>query len=299
MHTDELQLVLWSGAASLLASWTGVILTPRVVISHPVVIRTLCYIIRNNDPFMWHLSDWYNIYYMWVVRYSGWQSYSFDKVKVDLRIGKGRHYRWPVLISWYCYAKSVQLWLDSRPGPGSRCGPPSRKWDCAWLVTHDIISTVTSSTDNNNSAQSKYHGDHQHPAQFEFMTLIINKEEARSRGRILKNKWKICCHSETITAFIPPAHVSCAQNVTGVIRDSELMSALTIFYMSKHWLREQGCDGGKMRHYEPLIGINEAHIHHIRVTAHKSGPRGPGGTRRIRAPSGSNKCRANGKTAKE
>ena len=165
-----------------------------------------------------------------------------DKVKVDLRIGKGRHYRWPVLISWYCYAKSVQLWLDSRPGPGSRCGPPSRKWDCAWLVTHDIISTVTSSRDNNNSAQSKYHGDHQHPAQFEFMTLIINKEEARSCGRILKNKWKICCHSETITAFIPPAHVSCAQNVTGVIRDSELMSrchgALTIFYMSKHWLRE-------------------------------------------------------------
>ena len=50
MHTDELQLVLWSGAASLLASRTGVILTPRVVISHPVVIRTLCYIIRNNDP---------------------------------------------------------------------------------------------------------------------------------------------------------------------------------------------------------------------------------------------------------
>ena len=111
-----------------------------------------------------------------------------DKVKVDLRIGKGRHYRWPVLISWYCYAKSVQLWLDSRPGPGSRCGPASRKWDCAWLVTHDIISTVTSSTDNNNSAQSKYHGDHQHPAQFEFMTLIINK--ARYGGRILKEQMK-------------------------------------------------------------------------------------------------------------
>ena len=169
------------------------------------------------------------------------------------------------------------------------------------LVTHDIISTVTSSRDNNNSAQSKYHGDHQHPLQFEFMTLIINWEEARSYCRILKNKWKICCHSETIPAFIPPAHVSCAQNVTGVIRDSELMSRGfdNIFYEQTLTERERRSDGGKMRHYEPLIGINEAHIHHIRVRAHKSGPRGPGDTRRIRAPSGSNKCRANGKTAKE
>ena len=45
------------------ASWTQwiLILTPRVVISHPVVTRTLCYIICNNDPYTWHLSDWYNM----------------------------------------------------------------------------------------------------------------------------------------------------------------------------------------------------------------------------------------------
>ena len=53
-----------------------------------------------------------------------------------------------------------------------------------------------------------------------------------------------------------------------------------------------------MRLYEPIIVINEAAIHHICVTARKSGPGGLG-SRRIRAPSGSNKCRANGKTAKE
>ena len=39
-------------------------------------------------------------------------------------------------------------------------------------------------------------------------------------------------------------------------------------------LTERGGDGVKMRHYEPIIEINEAAIHHICVAAHKSGPRG-------------------------
>ena len=92
--------------------------------------------------------------------------------------------------------------------------------------------------------------------------------------------------------------MSCAQNVTGVIRDSELMSRGFDNIFHEQTLTERAGDGGKMRLYEPIIVINEAAIHHICVTARKSGPGGPG-SRRIRAPSGSNKCRANGKTAKE
>ncbi len=70
--------------------------------------------------------------------------------------------------------------------------------------------------------------------------------------------------------------MSCAQNVTGVIRDSELMSRGFDNILHEQTLTKRGGDGGKMRHYEPIIVINEAAIHHIRVTAHKSGPWTPG-----------------------
>ena len=71
--------------------------------------------------------------------------------------------------------------------------------------------------------------------------------------------------------------MSCAQNVTGVIRDWELMSRGFDNILHEQTLTERAGDGGKMRHYEPIIVINEAAIHHICVTARKSGPGGLGG----------------------
>ena len=66
-----------------------------------------------------------------------------------------------------------------------------------------------------------------------------------------------------------------------------------LFYFT--WANTDG-DGDKMRYYEPLIGINEAGIHHF---VSQSQTPWADGSRRIRAPSGSNLCRVIGKTAQK
>lgn len=108
------------------------------------------------------------------------------------------------------------------PGEG-----PHRESEIVLGVWHMISSLpVTSSGDNNNPDQPKYHGDHQHPAQFEFMTLIINKE-ARYGGRIRKEQMKNMLPFWDHSSFHSPAPcVVCAEcywsytwlgiNVTGL-----------------------------------------------------------------------------------
>ena len=133
---------------------------------------------------------------------------------------------------------------------------PHRESEIVLGMWHMISSPVTSSRDNN-SVQPKYHRDHQRSAQFEFMTLIINK--ASYGGRILREQMKNTLPFWDHFSF-HSAHVSCAQNVT------------------------------------QLIGINEAGIHHF---VSQSQTPWADGSRRIRAPSGSNLCRVIGKTAQK
>ena len=144
MHTDELQLVLWSGAASLLRlglewswlpGWWSVILwsSEHCVTLSVIMIPTCDTCLIDTTYNMWGVSKIHRLtaIFIWV-----------DKVKVDLRMGKGRHYRWPVLISWYCYAKSVQLWLDSRRArPWQQVRASIEKVRlCGWRLWHMISS---------------------------------------------------------------------------------------------------------------------------------------------------------------